>query len=147
MSAVVAISSEHGLVEYFVTDGAINKERFLRFIDMMKDKVGIRKDVVIFMDNLSVHHSNVVKEKIAILGWRLLFNAAYSSEIHCIEVVFASVKRTYRTKILSQIRNLNHTQHRKIIEESIESVPKDQIGRTIDKFVVMWRKMLDYAEE
>jgi transposase len=48
------------------------------------------------MDNLTVHHTKLVAERLKLFEWEAVFNAAYSSELHCIEVVFAAVKRNYR---------------------------------------------------
>jgi hypothetical protein len=53
------------------------------------------KKVSIFMDNLQAHHSYEVKNTIRKLKWKVLYNAAYSSPYHCIEQVFAHVKRVY----------------------------------------------------
>jgi len=48
------------------------------------------------MDNLRVHHNRLVAQRIEGYGWKSVFNAAYSSELHCIETYFAAVKKNYR---------------------------------------------------
>ena len=52
MSAVVVISSEHGLVEHQIEAGAFNADLFLDFLDKLRFRLGNRRDIVIFMDNL-----------------------------------------------------------------------------------------------
>jgi len=96
MSAVVTISSETGLLDYMIAEGAFDTDRFLLFLAQMKNTIGSNRKVAVFLDNLQVHHTKLVAAKIAEYGWVTVFNAAYSSEVHCIETYFAQVKKNYR---------------------------------------------------
>jgi len=98
------------------------------------------------MDNLRVHHTKVVKEKINDLGWEVVFNAAYSSEIHCIETVFTKVKRTYRKEILKKTGKVQDFEHKEIIERSIDSVGKETVVKVVDKFEAIWRDISAHPE-
>ena len=74
------------------------------------------------MDNLTVHHTKKVGERLAFFEWGVIFNAAYSSELHCIEVVFASVKCKYRKLMEEVTGKITDQHHRNIIQYSIEGV-------------------------
>ena len=140
MSAVVAISSEHGLVTHHITEGAFNADIFLVFLAQIKLMVG--DSVVIFMDNLRVHHSKPVAERLKMYGWVTVFNAAYSSELHCIENVFGGVKRNYKKFMREETGKIPDWKHRKFIRESIEAITNQQIKKTIARFERIWELIL-----
>ena len=60
---------------------------------------------VLFMDNLRVHKANVVKEYLAETGVRIIFNVPYFPQGNPIELVFAQVKREFKTLRTNQIVN------------------------------------------
>jgi transposase len=147
MSAVVAISSEHGLVTHHIADGAFNSDLFLVFLAQIKLMVGDRKDVVIFMDNLRVHHSKPVAERLQKYGWTTVFNAAYSSELHCIENVFGSVKRNYRKFMKEETGKIPDWKHQRYIRSSIEDITNEQIKKTIARFERIWRLIIQNKDD
>ena len=49
------------------------------------------------MDNLMVHRSNIVRDYMASLGFKPIFNISYSPQYNGIEGVFNLVKRTYKS--------------------------------------------------
>jgi hypothetical protein len=67
------------------------------------------------MDNLTVHHTKLVAARLELYEWTAVFNAAYSSELHCIEVVFAGVKHNYRKQMLSFTGKVSDQLHMNII--------------------------------
>ena len=56
---------------------AINKKKFKLFLEELRRK-HYADDVAIFMDNLAVHRSNDIKERLEELSLPAIFNAAYS---------------------------------------------------------------------
>jgi len=74
---------------------------FLEFIEGLKATIGEGR-VIIFMDNLPIHHSKRVQELIEVNGWQCIFNAPYSSQYHCIEELFSLVKRKFQKELLTR---------------------------------------------
>lgn len=79
-------------------------------------------------------------------GWQVVFNAPYSSEIHCIENVFALIKRHYKVSILQQDPHVPAGLHKQLIQASINSVTKEQVVNTIAKYKRVW-DMIARSEE
>ena len=115
MSAIVCINQEYGIVDHMIVPGAVNAVIFLDYINQLFHTLEGREDVVIFMDNLRVHHTKQVKERLDLFGWTAVFNAAYSSEIHCIERVFARVKFNYKKLIRKEVRKVSDQYHKNMI--------------------------------
>ena len=57
------------------------------------------------MDNLSVHRSAEIKERMDELGFGYIFNAAYSPEFNPIETVFSLAKSYIKKERLKSIAN------------------------------------------
>ena len=57
----------------------------------LRDKY-IFDDICLYMDNLSVHRSKVVKERMDELGFAYIYSPAYSPEFNPIESVFSIAK-------------------------------------------------------
>jgi len=144
MSAIVTINSEEGLVDHLIVPGAVNTEIFLDYINQLFHVLGGRNDVVIFMDNLMVHHTKLVAARLLLFEWIAVFNAAYSSELHCIEVVFASVKFNYRKSMAEMTGKVIDQLHRNLIQKAIEGVSTDLIQRIIAKFERNWKTIVTY---
>ena len=53
-------------------------------------------DIALFVDNLSVHRSRIIQERMEELSIPCIFNAAYSPNFNPIENVFALAKRNYK---------------------------------------------------
>ena len=143
MSAIVAISQEYGLIAYHVVEGAVNREIFSTFLDQLFQAIGSHSNVYLFMDNLRVHHTLVVRDKLKRLGWTAIFNAAYSSEIHCIETYFAAVKVLYRKQTIKEFGRVSRERHLSMISEAIEGVPKEQVIKIVKKYRKIWEDMAD----
>ena len=59
--------------------------------------------ISIFMDQLAMHRSLVVQQKIKDLGMRCIFNAPYSPDYNPIEGVFSVAKRKIKQERLKDI--------------------------------------------
>ena len=69
MSSIVAINTNLGLVEHMTVAGAVNTHIFLDFLDQLYHTLSGSPDVVIFMDNLTVHHTKLVGERLKLFEW------------------------------------------------------------------------------
>ena len=67
---------------------SINKAKFLVFLDELRRRHWA-DDIALFLDNLSVHHSKDVKERMEELGMPAVFNSPYSCANNPIEMAFA----------------------------------------------------------
>ncbi len=57
------------------------------------------------MDNLTVHHSRIVKSHMKELGFKAIFNVPYSPQYNPIELVFGLIKRVFKKLRLSKVAN------------------------------------------
>jgi transposase len=64
-----------------------------------------RGGLALYMDQLSVHRTVIVKNLCAELDITILFNVSYSPELNPIESVFSQVKRTYARARLQLLAN------------------------------------------
>ncbi len=53
-------------------------------------------------------------------GWKSHFNAPYPSQYHCIEEVFALIKKEYKDEIVRNGFSVTNRQHLRIVRESIQ---------------------------
>ena len=99
---------------------SVNKEKFCEFLVKLRAKYPFKK-LAVFMDNLSVHKSNVVVAKMEELQILPIFNAAYYPDGNPIEFVFSIVKRHFKKQKLNELKNQ--------IERSTESLIKDSFEK------------------
>lgn len=97
IALVAAIDRNGAVVEAQLEDSSIRKEHFVAFLDKLKHH---EEDTYVFLDNLSVHRSKVVKDFAAANRIKLIYNAAYSSEYNPIERLFAVCKHKFRKLLL-----------------------------------------------
>ena len=95
VALILCISLQRGIEGYFLRNGSITKHEVAFLISTLQEQSkGTQR--TIFMDNLRSHYSHVVKDQLTETGWEVLYNAPYSSPFHCIEFIFAKIKRLYR---------------------------------------------------
>ena len=85
------ISREKGQEFYMLFEKSVNVEKFKEYLVKLREKNGNDK-ICIFMDNLTAHTSNKSKDKMRELGFRWIFNVAYSPDFNPIEFTFSKVK-------------------------------------------------------
>lgn len=76
-------------------DGAVNEERFLYFLDILKPT--IKEGDVVIMDNCRIHKTAAVKEKIESFGARPLYLPPYSPELNPIEETWSLAKGVFKS--------------------------------------------------
>jgi transposase len=84
-----------GLVAPMVTDGAMNGEIFLAYIEQFLVPV-LRPGDHVIMDNLSVHKIVGVRKAIESAGAALLYLPPYSPDLNPIEMAFSKLKALLR---------------------------------------------------
>ena len=99
---MASITFDEGVNMIKQYERSVNKERFCDFLVTLWGKYPF-KPLAIYMDNLSAHHSKVVKAKLEWLKIRPIFAGAYFSDGK--ENVFAIVKHEYKRNKLRMIAN------------------------------------------
>jgi transposase len=93
--SIVGAVRLHGVVTIRPFEGAINVDKFLRFLE--RDLLPLtRAGDVVVMDNLSVHRDPEVLARIRQAGLRVLFLPPYSPEFNPIELYWSCFKRQLR---------------------------------------------------
>ena len=91
LALLCGISKEKGVDHHRVFEFSVNVDKFIEYLDGLRDANGEDK-ICIFMDNLSAHTSNKSKDAMRELGFRYIYNVAYSPDFNPIEFVFSKVK-------------------------------------------------------
>ena len=99
VAVMAGISKEYGLDIISTYDRSINIPKFKEFLQNLRDKYFF-EDICIYMDNLSVHRSNEVKERMNEMSIAYIFGPPYSPDYNPIESVFSIAKREIKTKRL-----------------------------------------------
>jgi len=92
IAVLAAISQQVGLDHIMLFDDSVNIPKFKQFIEELRAKY-LAHDLCIYMDNLSVHKSNAVKERLDEIGIAYVFSPVYSPDFNGIESVFSIAKR------------------------------------------------------
>jgi transposase len=83
----------HGWVARIKKIESFNTQSFLSFIESLN----LQHGTVVLLDNVSFHHSKVVKELFVSKGIEALYTPPYSPWFNPIELCFSIVKRAYST--------------------------------------------------
>ena len=84
-----------GLTAPTVIDGAMNGPSFIAYVEQVLAPA-LRKGDIVFMDNLSTHKIDGVREAIEAAGAKLRYLPAYSPDLNPIEMAFAKLKTALR---------------------------------------------------
>lgn len=109
------------LTHSMVTRKSIDKEKFITFLQELRDKRP-ESPLYIFLDNLPLHHSIKVKEFCEAKGIVLLFNAIYSSEFNCVERLWKMSKLSFQRELITTKNVHNKKLIQRLVEWSIKNV-------------------------
>ena len=101
-SALASMTAEQGLCLAHIHDGPVKEPEFCTHINKLRAK-SKRRPIALFVDNLWVHKSAKVRELMAKLDIRPIYNVAYSPEFNPIEAVFSKVKRAFGSQRLQNL--------------------------------------------
>ena len=88
---LAAISNERGVESVMISTRSINCVKFKIFLDTLRGQNPFDQ-ILLIMDNLSVHKNKKVLERMDELGFRWAYTPRYSPRYNPIEEVFAEVK-------------------------------------------------------
>ena len=86
------IALNMGLVHYKMYDMSVNAKKFMGFLKELRPRLQ-KGEVVIYMDNLSVHKTPAVKEVMTDLNFTYCMAPFYSPDYNPIEFYFSMLKR------------------------------------------------------
>ena len=95
MSVIAGISHQQGIERYHLQHDAVDENDFCQYIRDIRNLPGHNK-LALFLDNLSVHHTDQVINLCIDLDIRLIFNVVRSPDFNPIETVFSVVKNHYK---------------------------------------------------
>jgi transposase len=84
-----------GVTAPFVLDGPMDGPHFLAYVEQILAPT-LKKGETVFMDNVSTHQVDGVKQAIEARGARAVFLPAYSPDLNPIEQLFATLKSFLR---------------------------------------------------
>ena len=90
------ISKEKGLETFMIFPNSVNIAKFKEYLTKLREDNGDQK-VCIFMDNLTTHTSQKSKDAMKTLGFKWIYNVAYSPDYNPIEFVFSKVKQKFKS--------------------------------------------------
>ena len=77
IALVAGVSSERGLEGFQCYENSLNAQKFSSFLESIIDETE-GEPIAIFMDNLRVHHSLIVKDLLKAKNTEAIFNVPYS---------------------------------------------------------------------
>uniref|UniRef100_A0A6C0E1T8 Tc1-like transposase DDE domain-containing protein n=1 Tax=viral metagenome TaxID=1070528 RepID=A0A6C0E1T8_9ZZZZ len=90
--SVCSCITSNGDIKYEISNKPFNRESFLSFLQ----NLNFPKGTILLIDNVSFHHSKIVKEYITKKGWISLYTPPYSPWFNPIENIFGIIKNQYR---------------------------------------------------
>ena len=99
IAIIAGVSIEMGTDLVMTFKDSVNIPKFKTYIEELRRKYFF-DDLCIYMDNLAVHRSKVIKERLDELSIECIFNPAYSPDLNGVESVFSIFKNLYKRKRL-----------------------------------------------
>lgn len=90
-------------------------------------------EAVLYMDNLSVHRSKLVIERIEELGFHYVFGPPYSPDFNGIENVFGIVKMQIKKRRLASILMRKKFQMKEEIDRAFRSVEIEKVAACLNR--------------
>ena len=129
LALLCGISKEQGLEHFQIFEKSVNAEKFKVYLQGLRQANG---KICLFMDNLGVHTSKKTKKEMKSLGFRWIFNIAYSPEYNPIELVFGMVKRNFKALRAKKFIGLIQDGHEAMVEKAVRQVKNKDIIACVD---------------
>jgi len=109
----------YGRVEYFITEGGVNKEMFEKFIDSLC----LLETEAILIDNASIHKNLSLSTHV-----NILYTPPYSPEYNAIELCFSQIKQYFKEQFVTHKNDIE----RNIFQSIFEGLTLDKISNSYD---------------
>ena len=119
-TSVCSCITSNGDIKYEISNKPFNRESFLSFLQ----NLDFPKGTILLIDNVSFHHSKIVKEYITEKGWVSLYTPPYSPWFNLIENIFGIIKNQYRKNknISASFLYVNNTHIIKTINSTVNKI-------------------------
>ena len=119
-TSVCSCITSNGDIKYEISNKPFNRESFLSFLQ----NLDFPKGTILLIDNVSFHHSKMVKEYITEKGWVSLYTPPYSPWFNPIENIFGIIKNQYRKNknISASFLYVNNTHIIKTINSTVNKI-------------------------
>jgi len=129
-AVLFAISREGGVELVHVHEKSINKQKFKVFLDELR-RCHPFTDIMLMMDNLSLHKANDTKTRMDELGFRYTFTPIYSPQFNGIEEVINIGKKAVKAKRLQLIVDGVEENLNQVILDSFKNICPHQAAKCI----------------
>ena len=129
-AVVLAVSRERGVELVDVYKRSINKVKFKEFLEKLR-RINEFEDIQLVMDNLSVHKSNEIKDRMNELGFNYAFTPAYSPQYNGIENVIGIGKTRVKKRRLEILQQNEEEDLPRIIREEFYGISTQHVARCI----------------
>ena len=102
VGAITAVSLQEGLVDYAILPKSIKTEEFQAFLRQLSAGFD-NQPFAIYLDNLSVHKTNLSRDLFADLQITPIFNVPYSPQCNGIERFLSLLKNEYKNLLIRVI--------------------------------------------
>ena len=121
IAVLAGVSAEMGLDLVMTFQKSVNITKFKTYLEELRRK-DFFDDLCLYFDNLSVHRSKDVKERLEELGIRYIFAPVYSPDFNPTEFVFSIVKREIKKERLKAILHEKSIDLNKVVHEKFNGV-------------------------
>jgi transposase len=97
IAVLAGVSQERGVDLAMIFEKSVNIPKFKMWLEELRAR-HFFDDICIVMDNLAVHHSREVVNRMDELGFEYVYTPAYSPDLNPIEFVFSIFKRCLKTE-------------------------------------------------
>ena len=125
-----------GLEYIEVYRDSINKAKFKTFLEDLRARYPF-DDILLVMDNLSIHRSNNIKERMEELGFKYAYTPAYSPTYNGIEEVINMGKQRIKKQRLEGVLNEEKEDLRELIIRSFEGLDAMSISKCINRSLAL----------
>ena len=130
---IVAVSREYGVDMVDIYNYSIDKRKFKVFLDKLRGKFPF-DNILIVMDNLSLHFSNEVRERMDELGFKYTNTPVYSPEFNGgVESTIGLAKKLIKQKRLEAIMKNEEIDLEETIKESFSEIEPHYVAKCVSK--------------
>lgn len=127
---ILAVSEENGLEYNQLFNKSVNTEKFIQYLVNLRN-ANLYQRIAIFMDNLSVHKTLLVRAKMMELQISALFNVPYQPDYNPCESCNSKIKNYYKRTKLNKLANEEEVNCEELIAESIEQLSKNDVLNSV----------------
>lgn len=127
---LAAISQQMGVDHIQLFDRAVDIKKFKTFIEELRAKYWA-DDIAVYLDNLSVHTSKAVKERLEEMSIPYIFSPIYSPDFNGIETVFSIAKGYIKKQRLRAIILEEQIDLKKLTREAFDRINVLKISNCI----------------